>query len=308
MPIIPPASGLLPYENNEVDIRRGQGVPVTEIPRLLKDDKLSKEFLNFSSSGLWYLEPVSNKPPFDNVKVRQAVLKAVNRDQLSKVLNGWDPALSLMAPDMPGYIDPKKYPELTNLAKFDATAAKDALKGTPYEGGKNWPPITLTYRDEGATADNMAQFIQNQLKTNLGMEIKLEKLEQKVFRPKLYNNEHQFVFIRWYMDYPDPNNFYYQVWYSKFTSGRRHNFSDSDFDATVTKAAGEIDKEKRAALYRDAEKILLEKAAYVPLVYGGVPMLIKPTVKGLPVNKNGFPVPNWNIYVSEIESMYIVKK
>jgi oligopeptide transport system substrate-binding protein len=308
-PIISNQTGILPYENNEVDYRSGQGIPATELPRIQKDDKLSKEFLRFSGSGLWYLEPVGNKPPFDNPQVRKAMRHAIDRTQMGKVLQGLgEPAYSLMAPDMPGYIDPKKYTELSNLTKFDATMAKDMLKGTPYEGGKNWPAIKMNMREEGGTAKLMAEFVQSQLKANLGMDITIEATDQKDFRPKLYDNKHQLVFIRWYMDYPDPNNFYYQVFYSKAPSGKRHFYSDEAYDTLVTKAAGESDQEKRLGMYRDAEKLLLDNGAYVPLVYAYIPALFKPYVKGLPVNKNGLPVPDWNIFLSMTESLYITKK
>lgn len=307
--IVANQSGLLPYENGELDFRNGQGIPATDLPRLRSDPKLSKELITFSQSGLWYLEPVSNKPPFDNKQVRQAVLKAIDRDKLVKLINGLgQPAFSLLSPDLPGYIDPAKFPEFKKLSDFDPAAAREALKGTPFEGGKNWPKVTLTYREEGETANTVAQFIQAQLKENIGLDITLEVLEQRVFRPKLYNNELQFVFIRWYMDYPDPNNFYYQVWYSKFPSGKRHNFSSDAYDKLVTQASDEQNAEKRLSLYRDAEKILLSEAAYVPLYYPFGAALFKPYVKGVPVNKAGLSVPDWNIYNGMKSQLYITKK
>lgn len=307
--IVPNQSGLLPYENGELDFRNGQGFPSTEVPRVKADSKLSKEFFTFSQSGLWYLDPVANKAPFDNKQVRMAVMHAIDREKLLKLINGLgQAAYSLLSPDLPGYIDPAKYPEYKELAKFDPAMAMNALKGTPFEGGKNWPKIVLSMREEGETANTVAQFVQQQLKDNIGMEVQLEVLERRVFLDKLYKNEHQFVFIRWFMDYPDPNNFYYQVYYSKFPSGKRHYYANETYDDLVTKARGETDAEKRLAMYRDAEKILLSDAAYVPLYYPFGAALLKPYVKGLPANKAGLPVPDWNIYVNMKESMYINKK
>jgi ABC-type oligopeptide transport system substrate-binding subunit len=308
-PIIANSTGILPYENNEVDFRSGQGVPATEIPRITRDEKLSKDFMRFSGSGLWYLEPVGNKPPFDNLQVRLALRHAVDRVQMGKILQGLgEPAYTLLPPDIPGAIDPKKYPELASLTKFDPQMAKDMLKGTPYEGAKNWPAIKMNMREEGATAKLMAEFVQSQLKSNLNMDITIEATVQQDFRGKLYENKHQFVFIRWYMDYPDANNFYYQVFYSKAPSGKRHFFSNDKYDDLVAKAAAETDQEKRYAMYRDAEKMLLENGAYSPLVYAYVPGLIKPYVKGLPLNKAGQPMPDWNMFVSMTEYLYITKK
>lgn len=306
--IVADQAGLAPYQNNELDYRSYTGIPAAEIPHIRTDPTLSKELINFSLSGIWYIEPVDNKPPFDNKQVRQAVLHAINRDELVKLINGLgQPAYTSLSPDMPGYVDPQKYPEFKDLAKYDPQAAMAALKGSPYEGGKNWPKLTITMRSEGATANTVAQFIQQQLKNNLNMDVTLQVLEPNVFRTGLYKNQYQMVLIRWYMDYPDPNDLYYLVWYSKFPSGHRHHFSNDQYDTLVTQAAGEIDPEKRLTLYRDAEKTLLTEAAYVPLYYPYGVALAKPWVKGITQNKAGEYVPDWNIFVNMKNYIYITK-
>jgi ABC-type oligopeptide transport system substrate-binding subunit len=85
-PIIPIASGALPYENNEIDLTRLQ---TADLKRFQGDPKMSKEVFRFPYPGTWYLLPQVTKPPFDNLKVRQAVAHAIDRENVVKVSQGF---------------------------------------------------------------------------------------------------------------------------------------------------------------------------------------------------------------------------
>ncbi len=179
-----------------------------------------------SQSGLWYLVPEVDKPPFDGpngLKVRKAIQKAIDRAQLGKVIQSLgDPAYSLMAPDLPYYIDPAKYPEFKAAVDFNPDAARKLLDGTPYAGGKGWPgKITMSQRDQGATPRTADEFIQKSLKDNLGLEIEFDIKPSTAFNAPMFARQYQLIFIRWYMDYPDPANFYKDVFNSRKSSGKR---------------------------------------------------------------------------------------
>ena len=311
VPIIPNTAGIAPYEGGQVDFRNFRGIPVGEIPRLLADAQLKQQLVRHSQSGLWYLVPETDKEPFsgeNGKKVRLAMQKAINREQLVKVIqNLGEPAYTLIAPDIPYYIDPAKYPDFKQAMNFDPAAAKQLLAGTPYEGGKFPNKIVMSLRDEGATSKTAAEFIQAQLKQNLGMDIELDIKPANVFSEPMFKRQYQLIFIRWYMDYPDPNNFYKQVFYSKVPSGKRQAWSNDQFDDLVTRAAAETDQSKRADLYRQAEKIMQSDGAYVPLYYGFAYALFKPKMGGIPMTKAGQPQPDWNIFIDMVRSLYVKK-
>src|SRR6059058_937555 len=84
-----------------------------EWPRVQSDPKLSQEYVRFSQAGTWYLEPGAEHPPFDDVRVRRAVLHAIDREEITEaVLKGLGyPAYTYNPPDTPGYIDPSQNPE-----------------------------------------------------------------------------------------------------------------------------------------------------------------------------------------------------
>ena len=70
IPIIPVASGALPYENNELDLTALQA---GDLKRLQSDPRMQKDVFRYPFPGTWYLLPQVTKPPFDNLKVRRAV-------------------------------------------------------------------------------------------------------------------------------------------------------------------------------------------------------------------------------------------
>jgi oligopeptide transport system substrate-binding protein len=306
--VVPTSAGLAPYEGGNLDYLGFGNIPAGELPRLLADAKLKTEMNRHSQSGLWYLVPEVDKPPFDNVNVRKAIQKAIDRDQLSKVIQGLgEPAYSLISPDLPYHIDPAKYPEFKNAVAFNKDAAMKQLDGTPYAGGKNWPgKVTMSMRDEGAVPRTAAEYIQKSLKDNIGLEIEFDIKPSTAFNAPMFARQYQLIFIRWYMDYPDPANFYKDVFNSRKSSGKRQAWSNAKFDDLIVTAGSEPDPEKRAQLYRDCEKILLiDDAAYSPLYYGYAYALFKSRVGGIPKTQAGVPQPNWNIFVDMQRVLYI---
>ncbi len=128
-----------------------------------------------------------------------------------------------------GYFDD---PEINEMQKFDPALAKEQLVGTPYEGGQNWPEITLYMRgsEEVFNSDLMANDIVAQLQENLGMNVNIQVWPGETWRPELFKNEFQLFWIRWWYDYPDPNNGYGDMFYSQKASGKRQAWSNAEFD------------------------------------------------------------------------------
>ncbi len=103
------------------------------------------------------------------------------------------------------------------------------LVGTDFEGGKNWPEITMWMRaeEEQYNADVMANDIVDQLKQTLGMDVSIQPVPQSNFSEQLFENKWQLVFIRWWYDYPDPDNGYGDMFYSQKNSGKRQAWSNA---------------------------------------------------------------------------------
>ncbi|MEX2145484.1 MAG: peptide ABC transporter substrate-binding protein [Candidatus Rokuibacteriota bacterium] len=303
IPIVPVASGALPYDNNELDLTSLQ---TGDLKRMQNDPKTSREVFRYPFPGTWYLLPQVTKAPFDNARVRRAVGHALDRDNVVKVAQGFAiPAHSMIPPGFPGALDDKK---IRDLQRFDPTQAMAMLRGTPYEGGRNWPRITLSMRDEALGAKPLAEAVQAVLLEHLNMKTDLELLEPRVFRERLWKQELQFVWIRWFMDYPDPHNEYFDTFYGKKTTGRRQAWVNPDFDRELEAGRDTRDTKRRLAHYAKAEEIMQTDAGYVPVAwvlrYGAA----KPWVRGLQKNKAGEFVVDGNIYVDMLPGLYVIER
>src|SRR3989449_5059203 len=106
IPIVPVASGALPYENNELDMTSLQS---GDLKRLPSSPKTVEEVFRYPFPGTWYLIPQVTKPPFDNLKVRRAVAHAIDRANIVKVAQGFAiPAHAMIPPGFPGALDDPK--------------------------------------------------------------------------------------------------------------------------------------------------------------------------------------------------------
>jgi len=300
--IVPAEQGLLPYEAGDLD---WAVVPGADLPRVQTDAELSTQLQKWVEPLIWKLLPQVTVAPFDDIRVRRALSHAIDRERINTVTNGGgDPAFCLVPPGLFGYLGDD--PTIREIQKFDPEMALEQLKGTEYEGGKNWPEITMILRNEAnLNAPVMAEDIAAQLNETLGMDVKIQMMDFQAFRDLLFTNTPQLVFIRWYYDYPDPNNGYFDMFYSNKDSGKRQAWSNQEFDDLCVQGKQEVDLEKRREVYRQAEKIMQDEVAYIPVVYRNAYDVYKPWVKGVPASKQGFTMPNGNIFVRMWNTAYI---
>ncbi|MGA7672247.1 MAG: ABC transporter substrate-binding protein, partial [Nitrolancea sp.] len=292
-PIVDTTSELAAYQNDEIDISL-HGT-LSNLTNVQSDATLKNEYHKYNLFGTWYLEPNVNMAPFDNKNVRLAMAHAIDRQTLvNNVLHGLGTvAYTQTPPGMPGY-DTSTYDTYTS---YDPEKAKSLLRGTPYEGGMNWPAITMTQRNnEGDAPAAVADSMIVMLRENLGMNIQHELGNPGDVYNRAFQGRVQLMWWRWYIDYPDPNNTMYLVWYSKFPSGERNTFSDQTFDNLVTQAVAEPNQQKRFQMYWQADQILIENGAAIFVYNPWNYMLVKSYVTNIPTDKSGNIVPNGNIY------------
>lgn len=303
IPIIPIASGALPYEGNEIDMTSLQPA---DLVRMRANPRIAKEVFPYPFPGTWYLIPQVTKPPFDDLRVRRAVAHAIDRENVAKVAQGFAiPAHAMIPPGFPGALDDAR---IKALQRFDPRLALETLKGTPYAGGRNWPKIVLSMRQEARGAKPLAEAVQAVLLEHLGMRTELEVLDPRVFNDRLWKQDFQLVWIRWFMDYPDPHNEYFDTFYGKKTTGKRQAWANEAFDRAVEAGRDTSDPRQRLEHYRRAEEILQTDVGYIPVAWLVRYAAAKPWVRGLQKNRQGEFVVEGNIYVDMLPHLYIVEK
>ena len=274
------AGGTLAYENDEIDF---QDLTPIDLPRIRKHPRLSKE-LDISKDFIThflYFNP--DFPPYDNLKVRQAISHAIDRDAICRVLlqGTGVPAFSMLPPGFPGYAAGK----YRDVQRFDPERAKQLLREGGYPGGRGFPRIELWINNVGR--QQVAQAVQEMLKTHLGIEMAIRVVENISYRTAQYQRKVPFSLIQYHYDYPDPNNMLAMVWRSQPPGYSRHPWKNDEFDRLVDEAASEMDADLRMRLYDQAQQVLSEDVGAVFLYYGKRASLRKPWLRGIRGDRDG---------------------
>ena len=260
------------YKNNELDITAPPGGTEKTV---LADPVLSKEVVRYAELVTFAMQFNVTVAPFNNVKVRQAFSAAIDRSiYIDKIRNGvGQVALSWIPPGMPGY-DPA-----ANQYGFNPTKAKQLLAEAGYPNAVGLPTVKFQYANTGSNPQ-LAEFLQEQLRVNLGVTLVLEPMESKAFSQMVNEEKHTWAFFGWGADYPDPDNWLPEIFGTG--GGVNHTlYSSAAFDAKMAQAMAELDNTKRLALWAEAQKIALEDAPIVTLFHRERFVLVKPWVKGL---------------------------
>jgi oligopeptide transport system substrate-binding protein len=211
--------------------------------------------------GIYYYGYNVNAEPWkDNKDLRQALNYAVDRQTLCDVVmeGQRDPASGMVPPGIPGY--------KTNQSDYtyDVEMTNTLLTSAGFPGGQGLPGLTLGYNTGGGHEDP-AQFIQGNLK-DVGVNVTLEGYEWGSYLDLVQGGEVTFFRMGWLTDYPIMDNFLYPNFYSTSTDNFTQ-YNNPEVDALLDKARSTADETERLALYQEAERIILEDAPVIPLMY-----------------------------------------
>ena len=269
------------YQAGQLD---AVGIPTADLKRTLADSALSKEYLGFANASTGYFAMNINVfEPFKDVRVRQAFNHAVDTDAFIKVAleDSYAKATGILPTTLPGN-NPNVKPLGFNVAK-----AKQLMADAGYPDGKNFPKLTISVRAQRETTKKMAEFIQNQLKTNLGIDVAIQEVEWGVLLADLRaKNKVPAYVLSWGADYLDPENFL-NILFRSDAGNNRTGYKNARVDELINIGNTALKWEDRLKAYHEAEQIILNEGAWVPLYYTKTHMLVKPHVKGLEYNAMG---------------------
>ena len=265
-------SQLTMYEDDEVDVA---GVSINDIERALDaNDPLHSEYLSADSMSVSYIGFNTQKPPFDDPKVRQAFGLAIDREKIVEVvLKDMVPvAHSIMPPGLPGYNSS------ATVGAYDPEKARQLIAESRYGGSSGLPKITLSQVGVGATAGNDIQAMIEMWKDNLGIEVEIQQTDQATFWQDLDKRSYQMFAAGWVMDYPDPEDIMDILFNSK-SHQNSTGYTNPEVDQLLVQARTEQDSAKRMTIYQQAEQLVLADVPWVPLYYGRDHVVVKPYVK-----------------------------
>lgn len=265
-------TALAMYEQGNLDFIENHSIPALEKKKL----ESKPGFKRVPQLRGYYYGFITDRKPFDDVRVRKAFSLAIDRNIFPTILHGGEiPATSWIPPGM------LAHNKEIGLG-FNIEEAKKLLREAGYPDGKGFPPVVLAYNtDEDHKL--VAEAAQSMWQKNLGVVVKLENQEWKVYLKKLQNDPPNIFRLGWGADYPDPDNFM-----KLFTanSGNNHTrWKSPKFDQLLEQAARELDNAKRAKLYDEAQKLLIESDAVImPFFWTAESTVLNPKFTGLEFN------------------------
>jgi peptide/nickel transport system substrate-binding protein len=214
------------------------------------------------------------------LKIRQAINYAIDKQKMVKYLrnNMGTPGTSGFVPiGMPGF-DGKG----VNGYSYNPEKARQLLKEAGYPNGNNLPEIilhtTVGYR-------SLIEYVQGQL-DRVGIKTSIEITQGASLRELVSKNGVNFFYGTWIADYPDAEN-YLSVFYSKnkIPFGPNYTgFNNKQFDSLFEQAYHVTDDEKRFALYKQMDNLVMQQAPVVILYYDKRVNLYQNNISGYSIN------------------------
>ena len=248
-------------------------------------DKYKKDdsFKQINEGYLFYISVNFQNSDLANLNVRKAISLAINREDLcenvlkdgSQVAGGFIPSGLATSPDG---VDFRK--DSGNFTSYDKKKAQESLDEGLKELGKSEITLRVTYGTDESPMDVFATYLQNALSKLDGIKVEMvATTKQDRIYNKQKNGDFDLATTRWGPDYGDPTT--YLTMGISTNSNNYGKWSNSEYDQLVDQVGVESDVNRRWQEMKDAEKILLDDYAYIPVFEKGAATLQNPKVKNL---------------------------
>ena len=268
------------YNSGEAQLVKD--VPTDEIPSLTRAEDGGDFYLD-EIMGTYYISLNDQEEPFTDVRVRKALSLAIDRDYVaSTIMQGiYTPATALVGP---GIVDENGYfmdnanggePYISDDYEANLEEAKSLLADAGYPDGEGFPTITYSANDAGYHIP-VAEYVQ-QAWGELGITMNIDKVEWSSFLPMRRAGDYDISRNGWSMDYNDPSNML-----ELFTTNNGNNdgkYANPEFDQVIEDSRV-ADKTTHFEKLHEAEDILMNDAACIPVAYYNDFWLQSPSLKG----------------------------
>ena len=291
------SSGIAKYEQNGYDLVGYAGMnldfPAADILRISKAPDASQLHTEPVPATLWVGLNFA-KGPFAGLTgpgkdLRRAFAYAIDQSQLVNIVcasgllctgaNG-----GLLTKGVQGYLGDNADP----LATFDPGQAKTLLAKADPDGSKTKGLVFAT--SSAALNQALAENLQAQWEQNLGVHVDIQQMDSPQFIQRRI--AHEFVMFRagWAADYDHPQDWFDNLFVTDAGNGA-DGYSNPTLDNLVNQADA-MPLDQALPLYRQASRLLIDDARYIPLVYANGALLAKPYLSG--VGQTTFADDSWS--------------
>ncbi|QNQ52189.1 ABC transporter substrate-binding protein [Serratia liquefaciens] len=274
------------------EIELGYSAP-PELYQQLKKNLGDEQLVTYPLLSTSYFAFNNRQPPFNDVRVRQALNLALDKQVIAgKVLGyGQQPAwtftptgaggFTLQAGVAAGWSQEQRIAQAKKLLAEAGFNAQHPLR------------FTLLYSND-ATIKKIVIAASAMWKKNLGAEVTLQNQERKVVLDNINNGQYSAAFSRWLADYNDPSTFL-NVFRST-SSENSAKYANEHYDRLLHQATAAQSPEQVQQASQQAEDVLAVDTPVAPVYYEANATLVKPYVKGIDFTRQG-PLYDKNVYI-----------
>ncbi|MBQ6314521.1 MAG: peptide ABC transporter substrate-binding protein [Mogibacterium sp.] len=275
-------TALAMYENGELDFVRLDNAVVENY----KDNEDYGVYLN-GNVDYCYINPESDNPVWANKNFRLAINYAINRTEYNQLANSgmYEPYNALCFPGLTGK-GGKTYGETYDVNSYgypidgDVEQAQKYLADAMSELGISDPSqIEIEFVTTDAESNKkIAEVLQQQWQNALGIKVNIRQVTYSEIYGEVYPKaDYEIGYAGWGPDYDDPTT-YLNLWSTSNTAYTP--YSNPDYDAKLAEAQTIVDDpDARMDVLNEAEKILIEDGAWVPLQARNQSYLLSPKMK-----------------------------
>ena len=251
--VIPESSSrTIALETGEIDIV--ESVPAVDIPRVMENKGLKT--VTQTSTSVTYVSFNTRKAPFDNVKVRQALSCAVDKQAIIDVIcEGYAQQVNtIYPPAMPSY------DESIDLYPYDIERAKQLLTEAGYPDG-----FTIEIATSGDERNRIAQLLQSDF-SKIGVNLEITLLEWGAYLDYIGGTDHQMYIVGWSSGM-EPDGSTTPLFHSESVgpTGNRSWYQNEELDALIDEGKSTMNMDDRLGIYKEIQRIVMEDAVWIPL-------------------------------------------
>ncbi len=232
------------------------------------------------SLGAYYYAFDTRRPPFDDVRVRQALSMSIDREFLANRIWGgvMSPSWSFVPPGVASYGAPAEV-AWKDASLYDRQdEARRLLREAGFGDAGRTLDVEIRFNNSGshrATAVAVADMWKA-----IGVETRILGSDAATHYA-LLREKPPFDVARtsWYADYPDAQNFLFLA-ESSNKGLNVPSFANAAYDSLMRRAAEERDPQHRSAVLHEAEALLLKEQPYIVLMTYRASDLISPKLRG----------------------------
>ena len=264
-------TAVMEFETGHLDVLQ---IPSSEYKRYTTDPVWRDQVYGRPGLNSYFLGLNCTRPPFNDIRVRQAVNMAVDRKHILNTVFE-KRGVPASGPIPPGLWKSRVLLQNREGYNFNPDKAKNLIREAGVEG------MTIKiYINADPEVLDIIEVVQSYL-ARAGLKSEIIQLDWSAFKQAVNEGEPDAFWLSWWADYPDPENFLFPLFHSASvgSAGNRTRCVDPELDRLIEVAQQTMDDKLRYRLYRQAEDRVIKDAPWLFMWHKADYFVIQPWVQ-----------------------------